>query len=127
LKQGTAHRALDDAQACLEVALKCFERLGPDATLERAFESQGGPLHWPRFSMKSVESTPIGRVLIESIREGRIVEMAYGAGSSPGEKRRVHPRGIVRSLDGDFLVAYAEIDQRSKRYLVEKIISAEIV
>lgn len=126
LPKGTAHRALDDAKACLEVGLRCLEKVG-DEPIERASDIQGGPLTWERFSMKSIEETPIGKVLIQSIRDQSRVEMKYGAGSQPGDLRRVHPHGLVRSLDGDFLVAYAEKDQRSKRYFLEKILSAERV
>ncbi len=127
LPQGAAHRALDDAKACLEVGVRCLEKLGASSQLGKAFDTQGGGLTWSRFSMKSLEESPVYRALIEASREQRVVEMAYGSGSSPGEKRRVHPLGVVRSLDGDFLVAYAEKDQRSKRYFLDKITSAEVV
>ncbi len=127
LERGTAHRALDDARACLEVALKCFERTGVEALLENSFQAQGGPLTWLRFSLRALRENPVLHRLIDAIQEQKIVEMAYGAGSKPGEKRRVHPLGLVRSLDGDFLVAYAEKDQRSKRYYVEKIVSIDPV
>lgn len=127
LPQGTAHRALDDAKACLEVGLKCFEKTGSEAVLEHAFQAQGGPLTWLRFSMRELRDHAVIKNLVKAVEEQRVVEMAYGAGSTPGAKRRVHPMGVVRSLDGDFLVAYAEHDQRSKRYFLEKIVSAEIV
>jgi DNA polymerase-3 subunit epsilon len=124
LQQGQAHRAEDDARACLEVALKCFEKLGSDAPLSLALEAQGGALIWQRFSMQELlKTTPLVKTLIEAIRSAKIVELAYGAGSKPGEKRRLHPLGLVRSLDGDFLVAYDERDQRQKRYLIEKVLS----
>lgn len=122
LEKGTAHRALDDAKACLEVGLNCLEKAG-DGPLERATDAQGGPLHWERFSMRAIDATPVGRALIQAVREQKIVEMVYGAGSNPGSARRVHPIGVVRSLDGDFLVAYDEKDQRSKRYYMEKVLS----
>lgn len=127
IPQGTAHRALDDAAACLEVGIRCLRKTGDDALLARAFEAQGGPLTWERFSMRAREENPVHANLIRAVREERIVEMAYGAGSRPGEKRRVHPLGVVRSLDGDFLVAYAEQDQQSKRYYLDKILSADLV
>lgn len=127
LARGTAHRALDDAQACLEVALRCLEKTGSESPLTKALEVQGGALTWERFSMKALDKEPIAKVLIQAIRDQGVVEMAYAAGSKPGEKRRVHPMGLVRSLDGDFVVAYAEKDQRSKRYMLEKIQSAERV
>ena len=127
LEQGQAHRALDDARACLEVGLRCLQKTGEEAVLEHAFQAQGGPLSWQRFSMRALHENQIYATLIEAVKKQAIVEMSYSAGSTPGEKRRVHPIGVVRSLDGDFLVAYAEKDQRSKRYYMEKIVSAQIV
>lgn len=125
LPRGAAHRAHDDAAACLEVGLRCLEKSGD--SLANALENQGGPLTWQRFSMRELESSPVASVLIRAVREQKVVEMSYAAGSQPGEKRNVHPLGLVRSLDGDFLVAYAVKDQRSKRYLLEKVVSAEIL
>jgi len=128
LEKGQAHRALDDARACLDVGLRCLSRLGETELLQSAFVAQGGALTWNRFSLAELEvANPNARTLIRATREQKIVEMIYGAGSKPGEKRRVHPLGIVRSLDGDFLVAYAEQDQRSKRYLLDKVAHVEIV
>lgn len=127
LPKGTAHRALDDAQACLEVGLRCLQKIGDDQPLSSALAVQGGAITWPRFSMTALESQAPARNLIRATLEQRIVEMVYAAGSKPGEKRRVHPLGVVRSLDGDFLVAYDEADQRSKRYYMEKITSAELI
>ncbi len=128
LERGQAHRALDDARACLDVTLKCLRKLGDDVLLSEAFSAQGGILQWQRFSIRELEGmNPRARVLCQAIREERVIEMNYGAGSTPGDKRRVHPMGLVRSLDGDYVVAYAEKDQRSKRYLLEKVTAAEIV
>jgi DNA polymerase-3 subunit epsilon len=124
IKQGTAHRALDDAEACLEVGLRCLEKTAV-ADLSAAFLAQGGPLTWHRFSMRELETQVAGRVLADACREQHIVEIVYSGGSTPGLKRRVHPLGLVRSLDGDFVVAYDEKDQKSKRYFLDKITFAE--
>jgi DNA polymerase III subunit epsilon len=126
LEQGAAHRAHDDAKACLEVGLRCLEKLA-DVPLETAMGHQGGPLFWSRFSMKAIEAIPEGAALLDAIINEKIVNMAYAKGSSPGQSRRVHPLGLVRSLDGDFVVAYAEKDQQSKRYFLDQILSVEPV
>lgn len=126
LEKGTAHRALDDARACLEVGIKCLEESG-DEKFKTAFEVQGGPIHWSRFSIKALESRPEIAGLIRAIRDQKIVSMVYDSGSAPGTARRVHPLGLVRSLDGDFVVAYDEKNQRVKRYYLEKVRSVEIV
>jgi DNA polymerase III subunit epsilon len=121
LPQGAAHRALDDAKACLEVGLRCLEKSG-DAPLEKTLQEQGGAITWQRFSMRALnDENPNAARLIDAVKNQKIVAITYSGGSSPGESRRVHPMGVVRSLDGDFLVAYDEKDQKSKRYFVEKI------
>jgi len=125
LPQGTAHRALDDTKACLDVALRCLEKAGE--TLEHAFDAQGGMITWPRFSMRAIAERPAVRALMDGIRDQKRVSMVYASGSSPGAPRTVHPEGLVRSLDGDFLVAYDEKDQRSKRYYVDKITEANLI
>ena len=76
--------------------------------------------------MKDIAERPAVRTLMDAIRDQARVSMTYTSGSSPGVARIVHPEGLVRSLDGDFLVAYDEKDQRSKRYYVDKISEAQI-
>ncbi len=127
LAQGTAHRALDDTKACLEVALRCLAKTGDDAEIAKAFEAQGGIITWQRFSMRDLEARAAIKELMTGILEQKRVSMVYAAGSSPGAERVVHPEGLVRSLDGDFLVAYDEKDQKSKRYLLEKITVATLL
>ncbi len=51
LHQGQAHRASDDAKACFEVALHCFQRAGAEATLEDLIKLQGKKLYWIDYSM----------------------------------------------------------------------------
>lgn len=124
LAQGAAHRALDDTKACLEVTLRCLAKTGEEATLEDVFASQGGEITWKRFSMRELAQRSTVKVLMDAVANQARVSMIYSAGSAPGSPRIVHPEGLVRSLDGDFLVAYDEKDQRSKRYYVDKISDA---
>ncbi len=127
LPQGAAHRALDDTKACLEVALRCLAKTGEEAVLSEAFTVQGGEITWNRFSMKALAERPTIKVLMDAIVHEQRVSMVYASGSTPGGARIIHPQGLVRSLDGDFLVAYDEKDQRSKRYYVEKITEAAAI
>jgi DNA polymerase-3 subunit epsilon len=127
LEQGVAHRALDDAKACLEVGLRCMRRVGDETLLIESAHAQGGALSWQRFSLRELEVDPLARTLLTAIRGQKVIEMVYGSGSKPGEMRRAHPLGVVRSLDGDFIVAYDEAAQQSKRFIISRIISAEIV
>ncbi len=142
---GQAHRALDDARACLHVVLKCLQRLEDNLngvahtgqmsfdaepktlTLQAIFERQGGPLSWDRFSMNALKSTPVGQALIDATISQSNFEMTYDGGSNPGAARVVRSDGIVRSLDGDFIAAYEldnrgqPYDRRSKRFYLDKI------
>jgi DNA polymerase-3 subunit epsilon len=122
LAQGTAHRALDDARACLEVAIRCLQKTGENSVMQHAFDAQRGALTWQRFSLACLQKeNPIAGSLIEGAKGQKVLEMVYNSGSNPGKPRRIHPIGLVRSLDGDFLVAYDEKDQRSKRYFLDSI------
>jgi DNA polymerase III subunit epsilon len=127
LAQGTAHRALDDTKACLDVALRCLEKAGSDALFEEVSTHQGGMITWERFSMKALDEVMALKVMKQAILEQKIVELNYGSTPASATKRKVHPHGLVRSLDGDFVMAYDEKEQRSKRYYVEKIQGAEIL
>lgn len=124
LEQGVAHRALDDARACLEVGLRCMRKVGEDTLLIESAHAQGGALTWQRFSLAEMAKQPIVPTLLAAIRGQKIIEILYGGGT---QARRVHPHGVVRSLDGDFIVAYEEAAQKSKRFLVERIRAANIV
>jgi DNA polymerase-3 subunit epsilon len=119
LERGAAHRALDDARACLQVGLRCMTRLG-NVTLEKVMEAQGGDLYWDRFSIEALKANSVARALIEAIRGDELVDLIYAGGSRPGSRRKVKPQGLVRSLDGDFFVATTVGEAQSKRYLLEK-------
>lgn len=124
LKQGTAHRATDDAEACLGVALACFARIGSASTLADAFREQGGALSWSRFSIDALRSGSVAGPLVRALEANAPVEAVYSGGSSPGRERVLWLEGLVRSLDGDFIVARESPGAKSKRYLIEKIVSA---
>lgn len=125
LNQGTAHRALDDALACCGVFLKCLvklaEKYGPDVTVAQAEVEQGAKIAWSRFSMNEIKRSAVYSTLIDAISRHSNVEMTYLGGSSPGRARVVLPIGIVRSLDGDFLVAQAADESKSKRYFLDRV------
>jgi DNA polymerase III subunit epsilon len=130
VEAGAAHRALDDAKTCLQVALHYFAGLGAEASVSDILRTQGAALEWPRFSIESLMEREALRALVQALRERREVALTYNSGSRPGQSRKVQPLGLVRSLDGDFLVA-SEIgadalieDERNthpKRYFLDKI------
>lgn len=124
-EKGAAHRALDDTKACLQVGLKCFERLG-DVDLETILQAQGGALTWERFSIRDrARGKPEIERLVKACLHREPVLMSYSGGSSPGKPRKILPEGLVPSLDGDFLAAYCYKDMKVKRFFVDQITKIE--
>ncbi|OQW49879.1 MAG: hypothetical protein A4S09_11570 [Proteobacteria bacterium SG_bin7] len=123
LNQGTAHRALDDAKACIELLNKCLERLGEDKTLRDLIDLQEKQLYWKNFSIEYLLKNESTRAILNAIEKKKPVVIVYQGGSLKGE-RQVTPKGIVRSPDGDFLAALDEGDPQVKRFYLGKIKSA---
>jgi len=144
INPGQAHRALDDARACLLVGLRIFERLsgtlneasaGAPLTVSMIAEkmlrrtaNDLGPLEFARFSLLELKTNPHLLRYIEAARAQQIVEMVYRGGSRPGQPRNVLPIGVIRQLDGDALVASeiggdAKSLQQSKRYWLKDVTS----
>lgn len=125
IEAGAAHRALDDAKTCLEVALKYFDKLGREAKLADIFQVQQTALKWTRYSIEELMEREHLRLLVRALRDKFEVVITYEAGSRPGQPRKVFPLGLVRSLDGDFLVATEGNkdgdETHPKRYFLDKI------
>jgi DNA polymerase III subunit epsilon len=113
IHQGTAHRALDDSRACLQVVLKCMEKLGREVSLDKVLETQGHRLLWKNYSMHDLRQHDLIGILVHAIETGKTVELGYKGGD--GSKRPVKPIGIVRNPDGDYLVGYCEREKTNKR------------
>jgi DNA polymerase-3 subunit epsilon len=127
---GAAHRALDDARTCLQVALKYFEKMGPEAKISDLLGVQVTPLPWARFSVETLMERDHLRTLVRALRDRREVFITYMAGSRPGQSRRVFPLGLVRNPEADFLVATEGNkegdDVKPKRYFIDKISAASM-
>ena len=130
IEAGAAHRALDDAKTCLAVALKYFEKLGPEAKLSDIQGFQIKDLPWSRFSIDSLTEREHFRTMVRALRDKREIVIVYEAGSRPGEPRKVFPMGLVRNPDGDYLVATEGNNEgddiRAKRYFLEQISSVKL-
>jgi DNA polymerase-3 subunit epsilon len=123
---GQAHRAYDDAKACLYVGLECFKKMGEGATLASAIKSQGKQLWWKDYAMHSVSDNTL-KTMIESIHTKKDLDLVYDGGSAKGETRRVSPIGIVRNPDGDYLMALCQRENTNKRYYLSRIKDVGIV
>ncbi len=129
---GQAHRALDDARACLHVALKIFDRLQSHAAemltvdmiaakMLRRTKLDLGLLYFGRFSLNELRlNTHLARY-IDAAKKHEDVELTYAGGSRPGQPRTITPIGVIRQLDGDALVALEKGEKVAKRYWVKDV------
>lgn len=126
LEGGQAHRAYDDAKACLQVALECVKKMPESVTLADLMRTQGKKLYWQDYSISALRDEKYLN-LIQAIREKKSVDLVYEGGSNRGKTRRVSPIGIVRNPDGDYLQARCHEENKDKKYYLSKISDAVIV
>lgn len=125
LEGGQAHRAYDDAKACLQVGLACFEKMGPAMTLAGAIKSQFKPMWWKDFSLAQISNESV-RNIIQAIQLKKNIDLLYEGGSRKGETRKVKPIGIVRNPDGDYLYAECLTENTPKRYYLSRVSDAQV-
>lgn len=127
---GQAHRALDDAKACLDLAFHCINKKEAK-TFNDIFAVQGSPLWWNYFSVRgrTLQSQMWARV-VEAIENGKDLEIIYNGGSFKGKKRKVKPYSVVLNPTGDFLVA-SDVESgpeaETKRFYFKRLAEAEII
>jgi DNA polymerase-3 subunit epsilon len=127
LERGSAHRAKDDAHACLHVGLECFRRKGEAANLREIFSTQGKDLAWTKYEIFNSGNVTINKV-IECLEEKLSLDIVYQGGSGEGSgTRRITPIGIVRNPDGDYVMAKCHRDAANKRFYIQKIKDAAVV
>lgn len=128
LDGGQAHRALDDASACLQLLMKCFERKNVQ-TFKEAFKLQGSAFWWQDYSLKgkALKSQSYSKVL-QAVENKKKLEIIYQGGSQKGKKRVVEPLSVVCSPTGDFMVAIDPSEpEKNKRFYFKRLDEAEII
>lgn len=125
LERGTAHRAHDDAKACLMVGIECFRRLGDKAPISEALKKMGKNLQWEHYRVIHSGNQLVDKV-VEAINKKLPMDIVYEGGSSKGETRRIGPMGIVRNPDGDYVMAKCYRDAAPKRFYLSKIKDAVV-
>ena len=125
LTGGDAHRAYDDAYACMQVFFKCNEKLAaeliPDASLQRLFAVQGKDLDWKNYAVYTAGDEKL-ILLAEACTQEKELTISYLSGQTKSSPRKITPLGIVRNPDGDYVHAFCHIDQQRKRFYIKKII-----
>lgn len=117
---GAAHRAYDDAYACLQVFHKSMEKISTDQSLRHILEIQGKDLSWQNYSVFSSQDKKLEQ-LAEACLQEKAISICYSSGQTKGKPRKITPKGIVRNPDGDYLNAYCHIDHQRKRFYIDKI------
>ncbi len=126
LERGSAHRAKDDARACLYVGLECMNRLGPMTSMSEVYEKVGKTLNWNSYYLRNTGNPTMDKI-IECLEDNRSLDIAYLGGTRGTEMRRITPQGIVRNPDGDYVQAKCHRDVASKRFYIDKIKDASVV
>ena len=125
LTGGEAHRAYDDAFACMQVFFKCCEKLAaeliPDESLSRLVAVQGKDLDWKNYAVLTSGDIKLN-LLFEACSLEKDLNISYLSGQTKGNLRKITPLGIVRNPDGDYIHAFCHIDQQRKRFYIDKII-----
>lgn len=122
---GDAHRAYDDAYACLQVFFKSTEKL-ESATLAKLKSVQAKKLTWADYSLFNKSSEKI-KTLVQAIQHQKTIQIVYEGGQSKNQLRPITPKGIVRNPDGDYVHAECELDHQRKRFYISKILDIELV
>lgn len=126
LDRGTAHRALDDARACLYVGLECMKRMGEKATLAEVLKVVEKDLRWEKYRALRSSNGMIDKV-VECLQKKLSMDIVYEGGKVKNETRRITPVGLVRNPDGDYMMALCHRDAARKRFYIQKIKDASIV
>jgi DNA polymerase III subunit epsilon len=121
LDGGAAHRAADDANACLQVFFKCIEKLDVHhQTLANLQKIQGKSLSWLDYQLLKSQDEKI-KALSNAALKAEPIDIIYQGGQMGGKPRPIIPYGVVRNPDGDYLNALCLIDQQRKRFYLSKI------
>lgn len=121
---GDAHRAYDDAYACLQVFFKATEKLEV-ASLQKLKAVQVKKLTWGDYSLtKGSEQI---KSLADAIQKQKTIQIVYEGGQSKNKLRPITPKGIVRNPDGDYVHAECGLDNQRKRFYISKILDIELI
>ncbi len=122
---GTAHRALDDARACLNVGLECMRRMGEQASLFQVIQTMEKDLRWENYQLLGSSEKWI-QMVVAAISQSSGMDIIYDSGKTKNESRRITPIGLVRNPDGDYIMALCHRDAARKRFYLNKIKEASL-
>lgn len=126
LEGGRAHRAHDDAYACMQVFFKCLEKLDSPVSVERVLEIQKKEILWDKYRIFSSNNSKL-LSLAKACQQQKTIQIVYEGGQSKGQPRPILPLGIVRNPDGDYVYAECGLDHQRKRFYLDKILDFDLL
>lgn len=126
LEGGAAHRAYDDAYACLQVFFKCLEKLEPEVSLKKLLDIQKKEISWDKYRIFSSGQAKL-LSLAKACQQQKTIHIVYEGGQSKGQPRPIRPFGIVRNPDGDYVHAECGLDFQRKRFYLDKILDFDLL
>lgn len=126
LTGGDAHRAYDDAYACLQVFFKSCEKIGGDVNLKQILEIQKKEMNWDKYRIWSSQDAKI-IALAKAAQAQQTINIVYEGGQTKGKPRPIKPFGFVRNPDGDYLHAECGLDLQRKRFYLDKILDFDTI
>lgn len=112
IEKGTAHRAHDDARACLMVGLECFKRMGPQATIGDILSTIEKDLSWSNYAVMN-NANPLMKKVVQCLLEKRSMDITYKSGGDNAGKKKVknHRAHNAKSISQQLqLLAEAGVD-----------------
>ncbi len=121
LEGGAAHRAYDDAYACLQVFFKSCEKLEQPVTLKKLLEIQKKIINWNQYKIFQSGNQKL-ITLAKACEKAATIDIVYDGGQTKAKPRPIRPMGIVRNPDGDYIHAECGLDLKRKRFYIDKIL-----
>lgn len=119
------HRAMQDAQACMEVFLKLTENI---ENLEELVAVQKDELLFKNFSTRLLKSANNKfNDMVDACKTDIEFELMYSKGSRKNKWRRLKPKGLVmKTKEESFVVGVDEGEVQPKRFMLEKIVDTKL-
>lgn len=118
------HRAMQDAQTCMEVFLKLTDSVGD---LDGLVQVQQDALKFESFSIRNLtEQETKFKPMAEAVDANKTFQLMYSKGSKKNKWRPLEPKGLVlKTKDESFLVATDPGEVQTKRFLLNKVVDTK--
>ncbi|MGH1468457.1 MAG: 3'-5' exonuclease [Bdellovibrionales bacterium] len=119
------HRAMQDAEACMEVFFKITKEV---ISFEELVKVQKDSLLFEEFSTRVLmEANENLKAMVQACEIQADFELMYSKGSKKNKWRKLKAKGLVMKTKGDsFVVGVDEGDVQTKRFMLDKIVDTKV-